>query len=97
MNNKQIEPPVFYLRYRSYFSRITRERRTKENQKRTTVSASMVSPIVDEEDQQLQEEEDDSDFDSALISSQAYNLLDNAMQILDDMIQRQSASSSTDC
>ena len=56
----------------------------------------MTSPIVDEEDRQLQEEEDESDFDAALATSHAYNLLDNSMQILNNIIEQQPASGPTD-
>jgi hypothetical protein len=68
---------------------MTRERRTKGNEKQTTVSKSTVSTSADDEDEQLQEEDDESDFNSAVAVSQAYDLLDNAMHVLDDMIQQQ--------
>ncbi|CAF1461166.1 unnamed protein product, partial [Rotaria magnacalcarata] len=68
----------------AYFSRVTRERRTKGNEKQTTAST-----LVDEEEQQLQEEEDESDFDSALAATEPYDLLDDAIHVLDDMIQQQ--------
>ncbi|CAF5044442.1 unnamed protein product [Rotaria magnacalcarata] len=74
----------FVCRYRAYFSRVTRERRTKGNEKQTTAST-----LVDEEEQQLQEEEDESDFDSALAATEPYDLLDDAIHVLDDMIQQQ--------
>jgi hypothetical protein len=44
-----------------------------------------MSTSPDDEDKQLQEGE--SDFDYALADSRAYDLLDNAMHVLDDMIQ----------
>lgn len=88
---------LFDLQYRSYFSRLTRERRTKANEKRKN-SEMTVSSFVDDEDDQIQEEDDDSDFDSSQIASQANNLLGNAMGILNDMIeQQQQALDDTDC
>ena len=83
-NNEVIHLSFFTSPYRAYFSRLTRERRTKGNEKETTVSTG-----TDDEDLQLQEDEDESDFDSALTVTEAYDLLDNAIHVLDDMIQQQ--------
>lgn len=69
---------------RSYFSRMTRERRTKGNDARRTVSASF-----DEEAQQQQEEDDENDFDSAITVSQADDLMDDAIEVLDSILQQQ--------
>ncbi|CAF3398621.1 unnamed protein product, partial [Rotaria socialis] len=47
-----------------------------------------VSTSANDEEQQLQEEEDESDFDSALTVTEAYDLLDDAMRLLDGRIQQ---------
>jgi hypothetical protein len=50
---------------------------------------------LDDEEQQLQEEEDNSDFDSAISVSEAYDLLDGAIHVLDDIIQQQQQATTT--
>jgi hypothetical protein len=41
------------------------------------------------EDLQSQEDKDDSDYNSALSDAQTYELLDNAMRVLDDILLQQ--------
>ena len=85
----------FKLCHRAYFSRLTRDRRTKGNAKQGVISTIDNDSKFDEEEQQLQEEEEKSDFDSALAVSEAHDLLDGAIHVLDKMIQQQQANSTT--
>jgi ATP phosphoribosyltransferase regulatory subunit HisZ len=85
----------FKLCHRAYFSRLTRDRRTKGNAKQPFISTIDNDSKLDEEEQQLQEEEENSDFDSALAVSEAHGVLDGAIHVLDEMIQKQQANSTT--
>ena len=70
---------------------MTRERRTKGNDAPTTVST-----YLDDEDQQQQEEDDEHDFDSAMTVSVAHDLLGDAIEVLDGILQqRQTTADST--
>lgn len=65
----------------------------KGNAKKPVTSTIDDESKFDEEEQQLQDEEERSDFDSALAVSEAHDLLDGAMHVLDDMIQQQQINS----
>lgn len=71
--------------YRSYFSRITRERRTTGNNIQATSYASQALDD-EEEDERAQEDEDNQDFDTAITSAEANTLLAEAIRTLDNML-----------
>jgi len=75
----------FHYSIRSYFSRITRERRTDSNNSQTAPYASQ-SFDGDEEDERSQEDEDNQDFDAANASFEAYTLLNQAIRTTDDIL-----------
>ena len=70
---------------RSYFSRITRERRTDINSSQTAPYTPQTSD-GNEEDEKSQEDEDNQDFDTAAASSEAYTLLNRAIHTLDNIL-----------
>ena len=79
---------------RSYFSRLTRERRKQGNESQATLDDSMISfDDNDDDQQQSQEDEDNNDFDSAVSERQARVLLDHATAVLDEILSQQSSSS----
>ena len=80
----------FFCHDRSYFSRLTRERRRSTNRLHTISDEYDMLPN-DNEDAQSQEDEDNDDFDSAVADAEAYELLDDAIHLLDDkLLQQQS-------
>ena len=76
-----------------------RDRRTKGNAKQLVISTIDDDNKFDEEEQQLQEEQEEheekSDFDSALVVSEAHDSLEGAIHVLDEMNQQQQANSIT--
>ena len=95
VNNANHSEIHFQFWHRAYFSRLTRERRTKGNEKQAIVSTIDNNSTLDEEELQLQEEEENRDFDSAVSASEAYDLLDDAIHVLDGMIQQQQHATTT--
>ncbi|CAF1442642.1 unnamed protein product [Rotaria sordida] len=77
--------------FRSYFSRLTQEPRKNADELSTAVGNSNITSINDH-DQQWQEHEDNNDFDSAVSSSQAYELLGKAIHTLDEILSQQQSS-----
>lgn len=69
--------------WRSYFSRITRERRRIANESQASVGKTDAASSQIEHEQQ--DEEDQTDYDAAISTSEAYELLDIAIDTLDDM------------
>jgi hypothetical protein len=67
---------------------LTRERRKNKNYLETDVDQ-CEKLSSDREDDDLQEIEDDCDFNSALSTAQAYELLDDATHVLDDLLSQQ--------
>lgn len=67
---------------------MTRERRKKTKEPETAKTKSKKE-IKNNEDFQSEEEDDNDDFESVLADSQAHELLDNAISVLDDIIKQQ--------
>jgi hypothetical protein len=76
--------------HRAYFSRLTRELRTKGNTKQTAICTFENNSELNDEEQQLQEEEHDgNDFDAAISVVNVHDLLDGATHVIDSMLQQQ--------
>ncbi|CAF1356373.1 unnamed protein product [Adineta ricciae] len=74
---------------KSYFSRLTRERRKNTKESQTTMKQCKKS-AKDDEDYQSEEDSDDGDeFESVLADAQTHELLDNAIEVLDDILMKQ--------
>lgn len=81
-------PFLFYTR--SYFSRLTRTRRTSSRASQIT-SHPIDSSSFNEEDERSQQDEDDQDFDAAIFSFEAFTLLNQAIHTLDDILAKQTS------
>lgn len=64
---------------------MTRERRTNSNKSQS------AAPTADK-DQESEQDEDNSDFESALATSQAYGLLNDAIHTLDGLLSQQEST-----
>lgn len=73
---------------RSYFSRLTRERR-KNTTKFQTTRRRYKKTNHNDEDLDSEEENDDNEFESVLAHAQTYELLDSVIEVLDDLLQQQ--------
>lgn len=80
----------FYFYTRSYFSRLTRTRRTSSRASQIAFHP-INSSSYDEEDERSQQDEDDQNFDTVISSSEAFTLLDQAMHTLDDILAKQAS------
>ena len=74
--------------FRSYFSRVTRERRKFGNESQASAIISDVTSSQVQDNQQ-EDNEDESDFDAAVSTSETYELLDIAIDTLDDILSEQ--------
>jgi hypothetical protein len=45
--------------------------------------------VKNDEDSESEEDDDDNEFESALADAQTYELLDNAIDVLDDILMQQ--------
>jgi hypothetical protein len=76
--------------HRAYFSRLTREHRTKRNTKQPANCTCENDSKLNDEEQQLQEEEhNDNSFDAAISIVDVHDLLDGATHVIDSMLQQQ--------
>lgn len=79
---------ILFILPRSYFSRITRERRKNAQDIQTVDPGEEI--LENDEDLRSQADEDENDFDAAVSSAEAHQLLDNAIRVLDDVLLHQS-------
>ncbi|CAF4146057.1 unnamed protein product [Rotaria sordida] len=92
-NGKFIFEPDQFLtasQIKSYFSRVTRKRRTVARDSQIALHPADPSSY-DEEDERSQQDEDDQDFDAATTSSEAFTLLNQAIDTLDDILANQAS------
>ncbi len=74
-----------FIRARSYFCRVTREC-GKNVQELQNIVNPCEEVLDNDEDLQSQSDEDESDFNSAVSDTQTYELLDNVLRVLDDIL-----------
>lgn len=88
-----------HLFIRSYFSRLTRERRKKTTESeaetrriKKKVKNNEGSQSEAEEDEEEDDDDDnnnDTEFESVLADAQTHELLDHAIAVLDDILKQQ--------
>lgn len=75
---------------RSYFSRLTKDRRKRGNNSNSGSRQLLSITTADQEENQSQEEEeeeeDNADYQAALFTSEAFDLLDNAVNVINSLL-----------